>query len=702
MDAGWLTVEEARDAMALDTGTSWDIRKRWTGATLRTAILRCPAQRKLKCRAKITLHMRREDMGRYRVDGFKSVFEHNGHIPGTRKRTMPLEPPPPGKLLRLAEDEDEDEEEEDDEGATERHPLEYDNGDDDEEYADEPTHVDPAYVAATLAGVEGMDCEQIRHLFTTELQGLTPMAYMNPEYKLKRQGFPQDVNFRRYFRRSVFKRVTTVESVDAFGQALRECERPYFAWWSTFFAGDDTSPLVLLRVHGVSSIEVERSLMRLQKRYACLTRGDVRHSGHTRHAVFTCPMDPQHSALLAINLHALRCYRMLSVDSVAVNSAMPVSPLLIQFWGLRATSPIESAAERRFGMLSVLLFIQRTLGIKRVDFETHGYGLLEPGFEIYDWLPEFVALFHDTDDVFRSRMYDSMHLKDPDQCKFTNLLAAFVCQKHAHYISSKTILKLHEQFMDGRNSRQLRARCPKAWIVIRHVFERRFRHGTKKGWVLLDFDYKNNNANNPTAAEERLPLPSCYYIYRLILVDGIDLLSREFRFDICARIILQNIYQPRSEFQRSVVYHDTLGLNHYYQALARPSTDPIRSRLRPFSINTHHLWQLDPLFNMLRALDYHRQRAAVPRFLFADRKPPSHPSVVDGPLRVDSADFMQQYLNLPVAHTVPNEILVDEESPTLAYLDDTLWVWGSGAKGPITPLMEAILLVRDPAFYAIH
>ena len=71
-------------------------------------------------------------------------------------------------------------------------------------------------------------------------------------------------------------------------------------------------------------------------------------------------------------------------------------------------------------------------------------------------------------------------------------------------------------------------------------------------------------------------------------------------------------------------------------------------------------------------------------------------------MRVDSADFVQQYLNLPLAQTVVNEVLLDKDSPPLAYLDDTLWVWGSGAKGPITPLMEAVLLVRDPAFYAIQ
>jgi len=34
-------------------------------------------------------------------------------------------------------------------------------------------------------------------------------------------------------------------------------------------------------------------------------------------------------------------------------------------------------------------------------------------------------------------------------------------------------------------------------------------------------------------------------------------------------------------------------------------------------------------------------------------------------------------------------------------MDDTLWVWGTGLKGDLTPTMEAEMLVRDPTFYHV-
>jgi len=473
-----------------------------------------------------------------------------------------------------------------------------------------------------------------------------------------------------------------------FEQVLREHERPYFVWWSMYYAGDrEHSPLVFLRVHGASSIEVERSLMRQQKRYACLTRGQFINSGHTRHAVFTCPLNPRTSALLAINVHALRCYRMLSIDDIAPSSAMPLAPVLVQFWALHSTVPTESAS-RRFGVMATLLFLRSVLGLGRQPFDKYGYSVMEPGFEIYDMLPEFLAMYHETDLVLRMRIHESLTASNPDQLRFCNLVASFLFQKQAHFISMEVVCSLHHQFMDGLNNFKLRDRCPEAWRLIRHAFLQR----TGKQWISLGLSRKQTRASP-------LLMPPAFYLYRLALRQGVGLLSDDLRWNLCSGLIIQNVFQPQCAFQRPVLYRDALALAYYHQSLTRPSTDPVANCLRSYSCNALDLYPLRSLFDFIRALDYHRQRGAITRVPLDDIEPPTDMADVDGPLLVqDPIDYATRYHNLPLSHRRHREVPTPGE-PDLALLDDTLWVFGTGLKGDPTPAMEAQMLIRDPKFY---
>jgi len=447
----------------------------------------------------------------------------------------------------------------------------------------------------------------------------------------------------------------------------------------------------------------------MQERYACLTRSDFSSSGHTRHAVFTCPLDPSHSALLAINVHALRSYRMLSVNFLAVESAMPLAPVLIQFWGMKPTCAAE-VSQRQYGIMTTLLFIERVIGrsAQATTFERHGYAITEPGFEIYDYLPEFLAMFHGSEQLLRAHLFEALHMESvyeaadaesPGPSNLCGMIAAFLFQKRPHFVSYQFIADLHKLFHDSNVGFQLKERCPEAWRVINVTYSKR----QKPVWVLLDLDPHRKRKSAAKRGEGPLEMPPAYYLYRLALIDGRGLLTDLQRLNICKGMRLMETRQPASSSVTSLLYADAQALEYYHQALARPSSDPIQSRLTQYSLNSRDLWPLDSLFIVLRALDYHRQRAAVPRQSWTDDfEPPTEYSVVDGPLNIqDCTDYFVRYLNLPVAHMNAGGHNRDRESPSLAYLDDTLWVWGSGLKGPHTALMEAELLIRDPAFYLV-
>jgi hypothetical protein len=702
---GWATVQQGKVAVSEATGVQWYVRERIRIGKHHGAVLRCPQNKTVKCRAKVVLLTGQGNTGFYRVDHDKTRLTHNGHVVAPRaaaaaaavsvKRPRP-DPVPevqPNGYHRHV-----------DEVVAKRCRLFNVDG-----HGDEGVPVPlgrPADADEVLAAVEGLDCEELRRLRGGELWGLRLDAYVNPEYYF----IPQK------YRRPVLKRVTPIQSAEVFGQALREHERPYFHWWSTINGMDAVSPLVYMRIHGASALEVERSLMRLQKRYGCLTRAIFKDSGHRRHAVFTCPLNPTGSALLAINLHALRAYRMLSVNSIDTQTAMPMAPVLLQFFYLEPRSPAE-AMSRRFGVLTTLLFIHDALGLGSAPFERHGYGVLEPGFAIYDYLPDFMAMFHETDYVLRLRMYQSFHMRDMDQCQFWNLVAAFVFQKQVHCISNQLVTHLYEEFNDSLHSHRLRHRCPEAWRLIRSAYFRR----TGVNWVVLDLDHEKRvwaggqrgtggggGGVPPTLVDEQAPLrmPPAYYLYRLALVEGRDLIRHELRFEICTNLIVQNFYQPLSRFAKPVHYPDVVALHHYQQALLRPSDDPIATRLRMFSSNKSHLAGMGSLFDVLRALDYHRQRAPLPQRDLADLQSLGEMDLedVDGPLDVfDCSAFALEYSNLPLAYTTLRGKLPDPEAPDLAYLDDTLWVWGCGlSKGPATPVTEAEMLVRDATFYAVY
>jgi|WetSurMetagenome_2_1015567.scaffolds.fasta_scaffold00293_10 hypothetical protein len=260
---GWLTVEAARDAMTEATGVTWRIGSRSNGVLCGSSVLYCGKQKSTGCRAKICLQTGRHDAGVYRVNARKTDLTHTGHdtvVVAAANGKRPHEEPAV-----------EEEEEESSHFRGKRSKLQnvfleevqYDDDDDegDDEYDEDGPVEQPEDDSARALrdSVAHLDCEQIRRLFPKDMTGLTALAYENPEYDLKKRGCVTEC------RRSVFKRVTTIGSADVFKQALRECERPYFEWWSMFNGeGDDLSPLVYLRVHGVSSLEVPAFLFSLR------------------------------------------------------------------------------------------------------------------------------------------------------------------------------------------------------------------------------------------------------------------------------------------------------------------------------------------------------------------------------------------------------------------------------------------------------
>jgi len=523
--------------------------------------------------------------------------------------------------------------------------------------------------------------EMIRHLRGGSLLGLQPTAYQDPLARYALSDFRVD-----RCRRRVFKPVHRFASFGLFEQVLRDEDRAYFAWWHDM-VNDPLSPPVLLRVAGASALEVQRSLMKAQTAHALLTKGEAVNSGHARHAVFSDPADPDHSTLLAINVYALRCYRLISMLWLDQAAAMPMAPVLLQAWSIRPVTEMEFSV-RRFGMLAVLLFLQRTMGRSYGSVERHMYSVNEPGFEIYDKLPLFLMHFAETDADLRLYLYMSLHAAEPSKFDLSAVLAAFMFQKHRHHMNTQTVNHLFAVFNHGPRCARLQKKHPQAWRIIQSM--RNKANGVDTCVVKL---------TKVELTKEALPLPPVYYMYQLAL-DPEPLLLAEDRFDICVNTVLAEVFPIVTEHSVSTHYEDLPRLKNYTYALARPSTDEISLRMRPFSQNKQHHFPLATLFSILRAFDYHRHKGAYLRTPTVDlmQKPP--PEFVDGPLTVhDPVAFALYYADLPLARYARREPKLPE-LPELAYMDETLWVWQQARRLDLSrEEEEAELLVRDPAFY---
>lgn len=489
-------------------------------------------------------------------------------------------------------------------------------------------------------------------------------------------------------RRRAFRRVTCIESTALFEQALREEDRAYFAWWE-LMVRDPMAPLVFLRVEDASAVDVQRSLIREQVTYGVLTKGLANTSpSHTRHAVFSSP-DRDNVTLLAINVYALRCYRLMTLQRLDGPAAMPMAPVLLQAWGLRPMTDLEYSA-RRFGMLTTMLFLQRSLGRSYAKAERHLFGINEPGFEIYDNLPGFISHFAPTETELRVYLYTALNAATPSSFDFCSVLAAFLFQKHKHLLGSDIVGQLFLLFNEGRWSRRLKERHPQAWRVIRSMHGKM--NGTQNCYVKLTKAEKT---------QEPLPLPPAYYLYRVAFDPDNSVIETRYRFDICVGMTLCEKFVVEPILARATHYDNKPYLANYTYALAQPSKDALSKQLQPFTKNQALQAMLGPLFSVLRAVDYHRHKGQsdrVPNELL-DENPP--PELVDGPLTVrDPLDFALYYANLPFARYALHEPRV-EGLPDLAYFDESLFVWTTKneARSKLVAEEEAYLLVRDPAFY---
>jgi len=247
-DFAWPTIEQGRDAMCEKTGATWVLYSRFKSRKDSGAVLRCHKYKTLKCRAHFRLSTGKGVGGLYRVDDTKSLFVHNGHVPSGPGKRSRFRRDAKGKEEADDHEGEDDEEEKSEDESTKRSKL---NEDDDDEDNARDTLVrcpDDEYEQHE-ANVQGLHSDELRRMYPDEWAGMKPDACLNAMYRLGRT-WPD------MYRRSLFRRVTPIESAELFEQVLHEHERAYFAWWSMFHAGEPESPLVYLRVHGVSSVEV--------------------------------------------------------------------------------------------------------------------------------------------------------------------------------------------------------------------------------------------------------------------------------------------------------------------------------------------------------------------------------------------------------------------------------------------------------------
>lgn len=640
-EAGWQHLDEAIAQWTEETGATWYVRKRITNDKGQRVLLRCArhhVKRPLeKCRAK-TAFVYRPDTGLWLADLEHTVFEHNGHPAVERRR----------KRLAVSSE------------ASLR-----DND------ADE------------------LSSEQLRLADGARFPGLSADARLDdPRYSLAGRALARS-------KRRCLRHVTTFESADLFEQVLREEDRAYFVWWEAQVR-DPMAPLMFLRVHGVTALDLQRNLVCEQFEHGALTKGLRDKPSHARHAVFHDPesTDAKPTALLAINVYALRCYRLLTLHRIDGSANMPMAPVLLQAWGVRPLTDLEYSA-RRFGMLATLRFFQRCMGRKYANVESHMYSVNEPGFEIYDNLPGFIGHFASTDAELRIYLYISFYAGQPSNFDLSALLAAFMFQKHRHLLGWKQVVKLHHIFTSTLRAPLLQKRHRQAWRLIRSM------HGKVTG--THSCHVKLTKAEQ---LEEPLPLPAPYYLYRLAFDPDDAMLSEEVRYEICANMVLCETFPIESVSSRSTQYDEVPLLKNYTYALAKRSHDPLVKLVQPFTKNRAFQAALGPLFSVLRAFDYHRHKGQVDRVPNDELDPSPDEDLIDGPLIVrDPLDFALYYANLPIARYARLEPK-EEGLPPLAYFDDSLYVWrdtnaaaAAGTAHGTVAEQEAQLLIRNPAFY---
>jgi hypothetical protein len=653
----WTTVEEAQAHFNEATQSIWTPRQKRTSIKRvrgETVMLRCLRNKDVRCGAKIAL-FRPIHSDLFAVDYAKTVFGHTGHSTDKYQRF--------------------------------------------------DTDTDNRLNRGNVLLQEDLTSERARYALVPDVPGMRPDAAADEAYILP--GFQG-----RRCRRRLFRPVHNIESAALFEQVLREEDRAYFDWWWwQQEAAGSSGATVFLRVTGVSAVEVQRSLMRAHRMHGVLSRegNKMDDSGAKRHAVFSSPDNPGGEALLAINMFALRAYRMVSMLWLDSAAAMPMAPVLMQAWGMQAVPESESRT-RSFGIYSTLLFLQNTLGCNYSQLEQHMYAVGEPGFEIYDLLPSFISIWGRTTQELRQFLHMCIHVEYPSNVSLCSFIAGFIFQKHRHVIITRQLDYMWSVFAEEP---KLRKRYPEAWRILDHL----------RGSCLLNFSVHANildlSANEK--ARNPLPLPVPYYLYQ-VCINADGLLTTEQQWNLSNAIFLSQVYPVQPQHSYNTQYQNEPAMRTYVTTLARRSTDKLASAMRPYSFAPNDLWPLNPMFSVLRALDHHRHRGPFMRLYNHELFSNVPVGVVDGHLRVpDPVAFARFYANLPIARYAMREPH-EEGLPDMAYLDDSLWVWHKqSVKSSIgggededdmeeddidqpmemvnSVLEEARLLVRDPAFY---
>jgi hypothetical protein len=515
----------------------------------------------------------------------------------------------------------------------------------------------------------------------------------------------------------VIRDVTPIASVEAFAAELStDGDRDYLKWWMKH---TDASSVVFLKMApGVTPVNLQMSLSFFQQRCGVLDNGHKDSKAARRHAVFSSSSSSKR-ALLAINVYALRSYRVMSsCHYIQLKSSMPIAPLLLQAWAMRPTNEGEQCA-RRLGMMSTLMFIgecvsKELCSPKAMISVLPIYGVNEPQFELYDFLPEFLNVICTSESSMRNQLYMTACLDDRTDACFSALVASFILQKEDHYICEDTLSALRTQFGSGPFRNELRNKYPHAAAAIDFLHDR---HGDlvravgKKILTPMYIASWDEVSLWPWLQRPGVESQPHFYIYQLCFEE--KFLDMHMRVKIANGITIDGKLAPSlSATPRGLgaPREQKRGMQRYknraapylrqYHGLFEKSVDPNTARFfTPFSSEKRDLWPLNTLFALLKSLDFLR-RNKIEEAKTPEEEKMLTPEQVSGPLYIgDPAKTCLRQINWPVS-CVPSK-----DGGDVSHFENTLWVWDGHYHAKANPsaadiaAVEACLLVRDPCYY---
>ena len=575
--------------------------------------------------------------------------------------------------------------------------------------------VAPAAAAAAAVVIEekfvaSSSAEELRCLYTKGVPELLPQGLRgippSTDYPFRLQTLARDkqrFTLDKCTRNRVYHGVDYFDSPDTFADALDAEDVPYFRWWMGA-RNNSLETTSYLRVRGVQALELQLCMTYFQTQYGVLEHGATDSVASGRYAVFK-------GGLLVIDSHALRAYRLVTASLyVAVGSSMPVTPMLLQAWVQRPASGSEQSL-RRLAIKTTLDYMYARISDFRVPV-ADSLGMFEvndPGFEIYDWLPDYISLFHETDqDMSYHLIYSTAVVSHRDDTLYM-WLAAFILQRELHVISALAVeLTMMHFSLARKNGDTLRRKYPYAFAVLDRL-------SNINGFDALPV------VMTSAKAWGKLPVPTQpphYFLYQLCFET--KLLSLEARRELASGMEVYMAYWDELPTgvkgkARNLAADVAKKFPRYERYFPRPSADLERLQLHPFSTASSDFVHLRSLYLVLNGMDTIRHNKVTPLY-DKDLDPPvvlgNYSRVAETFLMLpDPLKCAVSPANLPVACKRQWDPALEGQD-TLAYFEDSLWVWpvptaafdivlpgGGGSVQDTVESLEAKILVRDARYY---